>query len=96
MTYAEALMDEDLRKGNRDKIEDRQVVGYEDVFLPDGGQNRLFRPLWFRTYRYIQLDIQTQDDPFVIQDLKGIFTAYPFEQKAAFSSDDATLCPSPA
>ena len=91
LTYAEALMDENHRKGNRNEVEGRQVIGFEDVFLPDGGQNRLFRPLWFRTYRYIQMNIQTEDDPLIIQDFKGIFTAYPFREAASFSCDDPAL-----
>ena len=91
LSYAEALMDADLSKGDRNEIEGRQLVGYEDVFLPDGGAGRLFRPLWFRTWRYIQMDIKTSGNPLTIEDFKSIFTAYPLEENASFVCDDKKL-----
>lgn len=91
MSYAEALFDAQGKKGHRDEIEGRKITGLSDVFLPDGGVARLFRPLWLRTWRYLQLDIQTGDEPLVIEDLRGVFTAYPFEEKAVFTSSDPEL-----
>jgi alpha-L-rhamnosidase len=91
LTYSEALFDRQMRKGHRDEIENREVRGIWDVFLPDGGAQRLFRPLWFRTYRYVDLQIVTGDAPLTIHDLYGQFTAYPFEERAVFSSNDSSL-----
>lgn len=90
MTYAEALF-RDRKKGNRDEIEGREIMGNYDIFEPDGGNKRNFRPLWYRTYRYLQLDITTGKEPLVLEDLQGTYTGYPFEQKAAFSSNDTSL-----
>ena len=59
--------------------------------LPDGGALRLFRPLWWRTYRYLQLDVETGGEPLVLEDLRGLFTAYPFQLQATFDSDDPSL-----
>jgi alpha-L-rhamnosidase len=87
LTYAEALKDEQGRKGNRNEIEGKRIAGVRDVFYPDGGDNRTFQTLWFRTYRYVRVDIETADDALHIQDLHGIFTAYPFEMRARFESD---------
>ena len=91
LTYAEALFDEQGQKGNRDEIEHRELVGISDEFRPDGGAHRLFSPMDFRTYRYLQLDLETGDTPLVIEDLHGIFTGYPFQERGSFSSDDPTL-----
>ncbi len=91
LTYAEALFDSNGRKGNRDDVSGRHLIGNEDCFYPDGGTNRLFRPLWFRTFRYIQMDIRTEDDPLVIDDFTGKYTGYPFEEKASFACDDPEL-----
>jgi hypothetical protein len=91
LTYAEALMDDQRQKHHRDKVEGLTILGYKDRFLPDGGNNRLFRPLWFRTFRYVQLDIQTAEEPLIITDISHRFTAYPMEEKARFSSNDVTL-----
>ena len=87
LTYAEALKDAAGRKGNRDEIEGKTIAGVEDVFRPDGGGRCRFQTLWFRTYRYVQVEIETESQPLRIHDLHGIFTAYPFDLKARFDSD---------
>ena len=48
-------------KGDRDDVGDRVARGLNDSFLPDGGQHRVFEPLWWRTWRYLDLDIATGD-----------------------------------
>ncbi|MFZ0962205.1 MAG: alpha-L-rhamnosidase N-terminal domain-containing protein [Terriglobia bacterium] len=90
LTYAEALF-KNHRKGNRNETEGREIFGSHDEFLPDGGAHRTFRSLWWRTYRYLQLDVTTQSEPLVIEDLRGAFTAYPFAMRARFESDDPEL-----
>ncbi len=91
LRYAEALFDQAGRKGNRDATVARDILGLGDEFLPDGGGHRLFAPLDFRTFRYLQLDITTGAEPLVIEDLHGVFTGYPFKENAAFTSDDPEL-----
>jgi hypothetical protein len=91
MTYAEALFDKNGNKGNRNEIEGKTIKGLFDIFYPDGEKNRSFSPLWTRTWRYLQLDIETADDPLVIDDIYGITSGYPFVQKATFSSSDSSL-----
>jgi len=91
MTYAEALFAKDGKKGNRNEIDGKNINGNYDIFMPDGGAKRLFRPLWQRTYRYMQLDITTKDQPLVIDDLYGSANGYPFVVKASFSSNDESL-----
>jgi hypothetical protein len=87
LTYAEALKDAEGQKGNRNEIEGKTIEGVKDVFRPDGGARRRFQTLWFRTYRYVQLEIETADEPLRLHDIHGIFTAYPFELRARFDSD---------
>lgn len=91
LTYAEALLTKDRRKGNRDDIDGKEVIGNYDVFHPDGGADRVFRPLWQRTYRYIQLDITTAEEDLTIRDFCGQYTGYPFRSTASFSSNDTSL-----
>lgn len=90
LTYAEALYNNRV-KSNRNEIDGKEIMGNYDVFTPDGGERRLFRPLWLRTYRYLQLDITTQEEPLVLEDLYGMYTGYPFEMKASFTSNDNSL-----
>jgi len=91
LTYAEALFDNSGQKGNRNEIADKHIVGIFDEFLPDGAQGRRFMPLVWRTWRYLQLDIHTADQPLRLENLRCWFTAFPFEERARFSSDDPSL-----
>jgi hypothetical protein len=91
LIYSEALFDEKGAKGDRNEIAGRQMVGASDVFLPDGGADRCFSTLWFRTYRYVEMTIETADEPLIVRDFSGNFTAYPFTERGAFACDDARL-----
>ena len=90
-TYAEALYDKDQHKGDRDEVGSRTAIGIGDSFLPDGGAHRRFEPLWWRTWRYLDIDIQTGAEPLQLESLTANFTAYPFKERATFDSPDAEL-----
>ena len=87
LVYAEALKDAKGNKGNRNEIDGKTIAGVRDEFRPDGGARRRFQTLWFRTYRYVQLEITTGDEPLRLHDLHGIFVGYPFSLIAGFDSD---------
>jgi hypothetical protein len=87
LTYAEALFDPSGHKGNRNEIEGKTIRGVRDRFRFDGGLERCFQSLWLRTFRYVQMDIETSSEPLRIHDFHSIFAAYPFEQRARFNSD---------
>ena len=89
--YAEALYDAQHKKGNRDEVGSRQALGQFDKFLPDGGAARTFTPLWFRTWRYLVLWIQTGDEALHLDSLDADFSAFPFVQRANFVSSDPDL-----
>jgi alpha-L-rhamnosidase len=94
LRYAECLQIEGGKaKGNRNEIEGKDFIGYHDLFTADGGDRRLFRPLWWRTWRYMEVNIETQDEPLTIDDLASTYTGYPFERKAQFEASDATIAP---
>ena len=91
LTYAEALVDVNGEKGNRNQVTGKRIVGIFDEFLPDGSTGRRFMPLGWRTWRYLELDISTADDPLHIENLRSWFTAYPFEERGHFDSGDQTV-----
>jgi hypothetical protein len=100
ITYSEALYDNKQQKADRDSLEysgedamshPRQALGLTDRFLPDGGPHRIFEPLWWRTWRYLDLDIETADEPLTLESLTATFTAYPFKEQASFHSPDPGL-----
>jgi hypothetical protein len=91
--YQEALLEpgKPWRKGNRDAFEGKRFAGYEDEVLPDGGAGRVFHPLWWRTWRYMRIEVETAGEPLTLDRLAVHFTGYPFEERARFSAGDATL-----
>jgi hypothetical protein len=91
LTYSEALYDKDKKKADRDAVDGRQAYGLNDLFLPDGGDHRVFEPLWWRTWRYLQLDIETADQPLTLESLTANFSAYPFEERAKLTTGDPGL-----
>jgi alpha-L-rhamnosidase len=91
LTYSEALVDANGDKGNRNQIEGKNIAGITDEFLPAGCSACEFVPLTWRTWRYLQLDVQTADEPLRIESLNAWFTAYPFTERAQFRSDDSSL-----
>lgn len=91
LTYAESLFDEKGNKGNRDSIANKKIRGDHDSFLADGGANRLYSPLYYRTFRYVELTIENHQEALELNDFYSVFTAYPFVQNASFVSDDTVL-----
>ena len=91
LTYAEALVDEHNEKANRNDTQGRHIHGVYDEFIADGGAHRIFAPLIWRTWRYLQIDITTADESLSVDRLSAHFSAYPFREQASFSSDDAEL-----
>lgn len=89
LTYAESLWKGDI-KGNRNETEGKRMYGYYDIFRTDS-KDRLFRPLYFRTYRYLQMDIKTAGDPLTVKSIRGIFTAYPLSHDASFECSNPDL-----
>jgi alpha-L-rhamnosidase len=92
LRYAEALFLPDRRgKGNRNEVDGKVFLGNQDVYLPDGGSKRVYRPLWWRTYRYVELKVETQAQAATIDDLRGVYTGYPFQRKARLDAPSAEL-----
>ncbi len=101
MRYAESLYlpgekpgEPSRNKGNRNDVDGKVFVGTTDMFSPDGERNRVYRPLYWRTFRYVEVSVDTSTDPLTIEDLRSAYTGYPFERKSRFESggvDDAEL-----
>lgn len=90
LTYQEALQsksDDVCSKANRDEIEGRVLIGLTDHFRPDGRNNVIFEPFWYRCWRYIEIDIFTSEEPLDINEIKYRSTGYPLELNAEFEAD---------
>jgi alpha-L-rhamnosidase len=100
LSYAEALYiiennNNDWRaqhqKGNRNEIEGKRFVGKEDRIISNGLMQQTFTSLWYRTYRYLQLKIETKDEPLTLDDIYGTFTGYPFQFNAKLQTENKLL-----
>ncbi len=91
LDYAEGLFTKYPHKGNRNEIDGKIFIGKKDSIISNGGQDQQFTTLSFRTYRYIQLKVKTQNEPLVINDIYGTYTAYPFELHASLDTDNKEL-----
>lgn len=78
-------------KGNRNEIEGKYFGGVGDTFKPDGGMSRMFNTLWWEAGRYIELYVETTDQPLTIESFKLRETHYPFGMESKFSSSDERL-----
>jgi alpha-L-rhamnosidase len=87
LTYSEALYDSHGQKGNRNEIEGRHIEGVSDEYISDGAIERSFQPLWWRAWRYLQIEVTTKSEPLRLDNLIGWFSAYPFDAKAKIAGD---------
>lgn len=95
LKYAESLYIEfnkyGGRKGNRNDVEGKIFSGRTDSLRSNGTQGQTYTNLNFRTFRYIQLLVQTKDDPLIIDDIYGTFTGYPFNKTSAFATNNKEI-----
>jgi len=91
VTYAEALFDANRQKGDRNELAGKEIVGVTDEFIADGGEHRRFGPLWFRTWRFLELRVTTADAPLTVERVEARFTGFPLELRAGFDAGDDAL-----
>lgn len=91
ITYAEALIDADGHKANRNETDGRTIRGLSDTLVCDGSREQLWSPLSWRAWRYLQLDVQTGEEALLIRSADELFSAYPFTEKGSFTSSDPSL-----
>jgi alpha-L-rhamnosidase len=95
--YAEALFQSlstdggFLPKGNRDEVEGKIFKGRRDSLISNGSKHQNFTSLSWRTFRYVQLTINTKEEPLEIEDFYNTFTGYPFQLKATLATGNATM-----
>jgi len=91
MRYAECYTGETLTdKGDRCDCVNFRLDGHQDHYYPSGAQEE-YAPLWFRTFRFIRIEIQTGEHPLTLVKPKITETGYPLEQKSTFQSPDTNL-----
>src|SRR5690606_18392842 len=84
LRYQEALFDGARRKGNRNELHGKTMMGYHDEIVADGASGRTYSPRWVRTFRFLEIEVTTADQALTIESLVHRFTAYPFEERGKF------------
>ncbi len=64
------------------------VAGYGEKEKPE-----VYLPFWFRTFRFIRIEVETQNTALSISGLDYEETGYPLEIKTHVETSDATLAP---
>lgn len=89
--YAEALYEEPNLKAHRDSVGDLSMFGVFDIIHTDGSDNRAFEPLWKRAFRYLELEVSTEDEPLTFSAPLNGFSGYPYPDPADFFTNDERL-----
>ncbi|MDD2503344.1 MAG: family 78 glycoside hydrolase catalytic domain [Clostridia bacterium] len=69
----------------RDDAEHGLIIGHEDEYQPSGGSDR-YEPFWFRTFRYIQIEVDTGSEGLSLECPYYLETGYPLEAKTSVQS----------
>lgn len=80
-------------KENRNSVRNKFFHGYADTFICDGG-DRTFPALWWAAGRYLQIEIETSDQPLRIDRFWLTETRYPLEVEAESRIEPTTGWPS--
>lgn len=81
----------------RDRLDDKngKLIGMTDTYKAAGygkrGAAEVYEPFWFRTFRFIQLEVTTAGEPLCIESFDYQETGYPLEMKSRVKTSDETM-----
>ncbi|BBH24613.1 alpha-L-rhamnosidase [Paenibacillus baekrokdamisoli] len=84
-------------KGVRDDSSKGLLIGEEDVYRVQGfgdpslERYEVYEPFWFRTFRFVRLQVEVGSEPLILHRLNYRETGYPLEIQADFRSSDESL-----
>jgi alpha-L-rhamnosidase len=82
------------KKGNREDTCGK-LIGEFDVYHVAGNTDsrsvEVYEPFWFRTFRYVRLEIEVGEEPLTLEYVAYRETGYPLEVKAQFQCSDEDL-----
>lgn len=84
LVWAEAPYKGDSRtKGHRYVTRGADFFGHRDEVLPSGSPGS-WTPLWFRSFRYVEMRIRTGDQPLTLDSFALEGTGWPIPQRGTF------------
>ena len=84
--FAEAFSAKDEKGVRKDVRSDssKGFIGLFDEYFPGGG-DEVYSPFWFRTFRFVKLEVVTGDQDLVLFAPELVETRYPLQNKLEFS-----------
>ncbi|SDD54066.1 alpha-L-rhamnosidase [Paenibacillus sp. CF095] len=83
------------KKGDRLDYKNGHLHGFTDTYEVAGigrnGDSEIYEPFWFRTFRFIRLEIVTADEPLTLANFDYQETGYPLEVKTWVKTSDQSL-----
>ena len=86
--YAENLFGPNNEKGDRNDLEGKQLLGYYDLITSNGKDQQKFIPNWMRTFRFIEFEIETKEQPLVLNSFKNHRSRTTIPSIAKFTTDN--------
>ena len=80
-------------KGDRLDAVNGYLEGYTDRYTVCGAAEEVYEPYWFRTFRFLQVTVRTEDEPLRLKSLELEETGYPLEVKTEVTTSDGSLKP---
>lgn len=89
---------EAIHKDNRDAVDNKFFTtenslkdGIGDSFICEGGRSRKFETLWWECGRYVEILVETQDEPLIIESISLRETRYPLTSDGGIKTSDSRL-----
>ncbi|MCD8124091.1 MAG: glycoside hydrolase family 78 protein [Lachnospiraceae bacterium] len=102
LLYAEAYVQEGFVGPERIPVKtDRtdhvhgHLAGYEDTYrvagVGNGSEQEIYEPFWFRTFRFVRLQIRTEEESLTLHGLDYEETGYPLKVFSSVQTSDPSL-----
>lgn len=88
--YAENLFGKNNEKGDRNDIKNKKLLGYYDQIISNGKPAQKFTPNWMRTFRFIEFEIETQEQELILDSYFNYRSRTKISSSAQFTSDNET------
>ena len=79
-------------KGDREDFQHGYLNGFTDCYKCAGygteDEPEIYEPFWFRTFRFIRLEIHTKSEPLTLKKFYYTETGYPLEVKTSAEASD--------
>lgn len=86
---------EERVKGIRDQSDGGKLIGDYDCYSLAGvgspSSPEIYEPFWFRTFRFVRIEIQAGDHPLTIHSFGYRDTGYPLQVESEFECSDTDL-----